>query len=169
MATQTSHPLLGIARLPGEHGPILRCSGELSAATASVLRNELALRLPSGASVLTLNLTECGSVDVEGLLIILDAFKRLRREGRRLVLVTGRRRWSRLLHTTGIARVVPTFPSEKVAAWALRGGGLPARASDAARGDPRAELNHEFGETSPMEEAVRFGCATAFCEGDGRW
>jgi hypothetical protein len=77
MTLQMSHPRLRLARLPGEHGPILRCSGELSAAAASTLGGELALALPAGHSVLLLNLSECSSVDVEGLLTILDAFKRL--------------------------------------------------------------------------------------------
>jgi anti-anti-sigma factor len=153
MTTQMSHPRLRLARLPGEHGPILRCSGELSAATASVLGSQLALALPAGHSVLLLNLSECNSVDVEGLLTILDAFKRLRQEGHRLVLVAGTRRLSSLLHTTGIARIVPTFPSEKVAAWALRGGGPPERGGEA--GGTRyqgAELIDGLGEMARVEE-----------------
>jgi hypothetical protein len=92
--------------------------------------------LPAGASALTLNLTECCSIDVESLLEILDTFKRLRREGRCLVLVAGARRLSRVLQITGIARVIPTFPSEAVAAAALRGGGPPVPA------DPDWEAAH---------------------------
>src|SRR5947209_2753957 len=39
--TQTiSPPALRLVRLPGEYGPILRCAGELSAATAEPLRRE---------------------------------------------------------------------------------------------------------------------------------
>jgi anti-anti-sigma factor len=153
MITPMSHPRLGIARLSGEHGPILRCSGELSAATAGALGSELALALPVGHSVLLLNLSECNSVGVEGLLTILDAFKRLRREGHRLVLVAGRRRLSRLLHTTGIARIVSTFPSEKVAAWALRGGGPPERGGEAGRMQHPGEGHIDgIGERARVEE-----------------
>jgi anti-anti-sigma factor len=112
-------------RLPGEHGPIVRCSGELSVATAEALGAELALALPAGYSVLTLNLSDCGFLDVDGIMTLLEAFKRLDSEGCRLVLVAGTRRTARLLQFLRIDRFIPTFPTEEVAARALRGGGPP--------------------------------------------
>jgi anti-sigma B factor antagonist len=104
----------------------VRCSGDLSSATAAILRQELAIPLPRDSSVLTLNLSGCDFLDGEGMITLLDAFKWLRREGHRLVLVTEAGALSRLLQVTGIDRVIPTFPTEAVAAQALRGGSRAA-------------------------------------------
>jgi anti-anti-sigma factor len=120
-------------RLPGEHGPVVRCSGDLSWATAASLRRELALPLPAGSSALTLNLSGCSFLDVEGMMTLIDSFKRLRQEGHRLVLVAGPGTLSRLLQVTGIDRVIPMFPTEEAAAWALRGGRPPERTHATAR------------------------------------
>src|SRR5207248_2430484 len=84
MTPSLSPPALQLVRLPGEFGPILRCSGELSVATAEALRRELALLMPMGHPVLTLSLSGCRFLDVGGIMTILDACKRLRQEGRRL-------------------------------------------------------------------------------------
>ena len=131
-------PALHLVRLPGEHGPIVRCAGDLSCATAATLRKEMALPLPLGDSVLTLSLSGCSFLDVEGMMILIDSFKRLRRDGHRLVLVAGPGTLSRLLQVTGIDRVIPMFPTEEAAAWALRGGRPPECAhatAEAARGN----------------------------------
>jgi anti-anti-sigma factor len=117
--------MLRLTRLPGEYGPILRCHGELTANTVEVLRRELALVVPMGHPVLTLDLAGCGFVDVDGILAILHTYKGLRRRGSRLVIVAGHGRTGRLLHFMGIDRIVPFFPDEETAARALRGGDLP--------------------------------------------
>jgi anti-anti-sigma factor len=130
MKLYLSPQALHLVRLPGASGPILRCSGELSVATAEALRRELALLEPMRHAVLTLNLSGCGLLDVDGILTILHAFKRLHQEGQRLVLVVGTARIARLLGVMGIDTIIPTFPTEEVAARALRGGGLPAPAPE---------------------------------------
>src|SRR5262249_28460861 len=61
-------PVLRLVRLPGEHGPVLRCRGHLTVATAEALRRELEFLLPMGHDTLTVNLTGCREVDVYGLL-----------------------------------------------------------------------------------------------------
>lgn len=119
----TSQKRLHLVRLPGEHGPILRCSGELTVSTVEALRRELDLLLPLGHPTLTLNLSGCGFLDVDGILAILDTFKRMRKEGRQLTVIAGTESMSRLLQVLGIDWILPVFPSESAAAKALRGGG----------------------------------------------
>jgi anti-anti-sigma factor len=116
---------LHIVRQPGEFGPIVRCYGDLTVSTTEMLRRELALLEPVGHPVLMLDLSHCSSLDVEGILAIVDSFKRLRRNDGLLFLVTGAGRAAQLLHATGIDYVVPAFPTEESALLALRGGGPP--------------------------------------------
>ena len=124
--TQTiSPPALRLVRLPGEFGPILRCSGELSVATAEALRRELGLLEPLAHPVLTVNLADCSYLDVDGILTLLESLKRRREKGRRLVVVAGTGAVARLLHVVGLDWIVPVFPTEEVALLALRGGGPP--------------------------------------------
>ena len=94
-------PALHLVRLPGEYGPILRCFGELSVATAEVLRRELALLLSIGHPVLTLNLSGCSVVDVDGILTVLHTYKDLRRNGARLLVVGGTGRTASMLRFFG--------------------------------------------------------------------
>jgi anti-anti-sigma factor len=125
MTTATASPTgsLRLVRLPGEFGPIVRCAGELTVATVEALRRELEMLMPLGHPVLTLSLTGCAAVDVEGILVVLDAAKRLQDAGRRLVLVAGQDVSGRILHVLGIDSILPVFPAERTAALALRGGG----------------------------------------------
>lgn len=151
---------LGLVRLPGEFGPILRCSGELSVATAEPLRRELDLLMPLGHRVLTLNLSGCASVDVDGILMILNAFKQLRAQGRRLVVIAGPGRTARLLDVVGISQILPVFPTEEAAGLALRGGGPPEPAPEswvAARDRTVARWRaiQEALEHEPKEEILR--------------
>jgi anti-anti-sigma factor len=118
-------PALHVLRLPSEFGPMLRCRGELSVATAEQLRRELVLLEPLKHPVIILNLAECDYLDVDGLLTILQSFKRRREEGRRLVIVAGKGAVRRLLDIAGIDWIVPVFPTEEVALLTLRGGGPP--------------------------------------------
>ena len=75
-------PSLRIVRLPGEFGPILRCYGELSMNTAGTLRRELDLLEPLDHRVLTVDLSGCEFLDVDGILTLLESFKRRRQQGR---------------------------------------------------------------------------------------
>jgi anti-anti-sigma factor len=128
--TATIHqPALRIVRQPGEFGPILRCYGDLTVATTEMLRRELALLEPLGHPVLLLDLSHCSSLDVEGILAIVDSFKRLRRNEGSLFMVTGIGPVAQLLHAVGIDYVVPAFPTEESALLALRGGGPPIPAA----------------------------------------
>jgi anti-anti-sigma factor len=170
MTLSISAPALRLVRLPGEAGPILRCAGELSVATVEALRRELALLVSLGHPVMTVNLAGCSYLDVEGILTILQSYKRLRQEGRRLVLVGGTGRIGRLLRVMGIDWIVPVFPSEEVAMRALRGGGphAPAPATwEAARAATVARwraIQDALDET-PHEDVLRqLTSMTALCD-----
>ena len=120
-----SPPALRLVRLPGELGPILRCSGELSAATAEALQRELGLLEPLAHPVITVNLADCSYLDVDGILTLLASLKRRREKDRQLVVVAGTGAVARLLHVVGLDWIVPVFPTEEVAVLALRGEGPP--------------------------------------------
>jgi len=170
MTPSISAPALRMVRLPGEAGPILRCSGELSIATVEALRRELALLASLGHPVTTVSLTGCSFLDVEGILTIVHSFKQLRHEGRRLVLVGGTGRIGRLLRVMGIDWIIPVFPSEEVAMRALRGGGphAPAPATwEAARAATVARWRaiQEALDQAPDEEVLRqLTSMTALCD-----
>jgi anti-anti-sigma regulatory factor len=160
MSAPVSPPALHLVRLPGEHGPIVRCTGELSVATVEALRRELALLEPLAHPVLTLNLAGCSSLDVEGILTILEVLQRLQEEGRRLAVVAGTGSIAQLLGEMEVDEILPVYPTEPVAALALRGGGSPptapgnwelARAKTVARWCTiQAAL-----EKAPLEEILR--------------
>ncbi|HEU4752126.1 MAG TPA: STAS domain-containing protein [Armatimonadota bacterium] len=114
-----------LERLPGEAGPVVRCSGELTRATVPVLQHELDRLEPMQHDVITLNLSGLSFVDVDGIMLLLDACRRRQEAGFRLVFVAAPGEASHLLHTLGIDWLIPVFPSEHVAALALRGGGPP--------------------------------------------
>jgi anti-anti-sigma factor len=165
-----SPPALRLVRLPGEYGPILRCRGELSVATAEALRRELALLEPLNHPVITVNLTDCTYLDVDGILTILQSLKRRRDEGRRLVVVAGPGAIGRMLHVSGIDWVVPVFPSEEVAMLALRGGGPPLPAPDTWEAARAATLGRwrsilEAVDSAPAEETLELLTSmTSLCD-----
>jgi anti-anti-sigma factor len=170
MSASNSPQALHLVRMPGESGPILRCSGELSVATAEALRRELALLLPMGHPVLTLNIAGCRFVDVDGVLAILQTYTRLRRKGTRLVIVAGAGHTARLLHFMGIDRAIPIFPIEEMAARAVRTQSLPEPAPatwEAARAQTVAWwcLVLELLDQAPQEEVLRqITAMTPLCE-----
>jgi anti-anti-sigma factor len=170
MAPGFAHHTLHLTRLPGEYGPILHCHGELTADTADVLRRELALVVPLGHPVLTLDLAGCTFVDVDGILAILHTYKGLRQRGSRLVIVAGFGRTGRLLHFMGIDRIVPFFPNEASAARALRGGVIaePAPADwETARDETIARWFslRALLEEAPPEDLLRHATAmTGLCQ-----
>lgn len=114
---------INIVRMPGESGPVLRCSGELSVSTLEALRRELDLLIPMGYPALTLNLSGCTYVDLDGILGVIEAFKRLHDDGRQLLLVASRGAFQTMVGTLNLDWILPTFPTEQAAALALRGGG----------------------------------------------
>lgn len=114
---------LTVVRLPGEYGPVVRCSGELTAVTAETLRREVERLEPMGHPVLTVNLSGCDFIDVDGLMVLLDGYRQLRESGRRLALVAEGGVPARLLQVLQIDSILPVFPTEDVAGRALRGGG----------------------------------------------
>jgi anti-anti-sigma factor len=111
-------PALWLVRLPGERGPILRCAGELSVATAEALRRELEFLVPLGHDTLTVNLTACRTVDAFGVLTLFQAFERLRRSGRHLAIVAGTAESRHLLDLLGVYRILPVYTTEEAAATA---------------------------------------------------
>lgn len=121
---------LRVERLPGESGPVLRCFGELTGETAGVLRRELDRLEPMGHRMVTVNLAGCDYLDVDGLMVLLQACCRRREAGTRMALVAGGGIAGRLLRVLGIDRYLPVFPREAVAALALRGAGPRAPAPD---------------------------------------
>jgi anti-anti-sigma factor len=112
---------LHLMRLPGEFGLIIRCSGELSLATAEALRRELGLVEGLDHPVLMLNLSRCEVVDAEGLLTVLKCYRRLRERGRRLIVITGARSLEEALGIIGIEKLIASYPTEEAAALDLRG------------------------------------------------
>jgi anti-anti-sigma factor len=131
------HPMaLHVVRTAGESGPILRCFGELSVVTAEVLRRELAILLPMGHPALTLNLSACSSVNVDGLQTILYTCKELRRQGSRLMLVVGSDRTAQPIEFTGIeqqvAEILRILEEMSLSPW---DGPAPVPGLPAARGE----------------------------------
>jgi anti-anti-sigma regulatory factor len=170
MTPPLKKPALHIVRTPGEFGPILSCVGELSAHTVEHLKNELALLLPLGHPVLTIGLSGCHTVDVEGILAVLHASKEQQQAGRRLALIAGTGRTASLLRVMGIDEIIPTFPTEQVAARALRGGGPPAPAPktwEEARAKTVARwkaIEEAIDHTGAEEVARQLTTMTALCD-----
>lgn len=121
---------LTVDRLPGEHGPYLRCTGELTLGTADILRVELERLESIPHPVVVVNLSGCRRIDVDGLLTLLLAARRLGEAGRKLTLVAENGVPARLLYVLGIDAILPVFPSEEVAGRALRGAGPPLPAPE---------------------------------------
>jgi anti-anti-sigma factor len=165
-----SQPALHLVRLPGTSGPIVRCAGELTGATVEAFRQELDRLVPAGHFTLTLDLTDCRFLDVDGILTLLQTYTQRREEGCRLVVVAGAGQMQRLLQALGIDWILPVFPSEEVAARALRGGGPlpPAPATWAAARAATLTRWRAIQKTldqAPPEELLRqFTSMTALCE-----
>jgi anti-anti-sigma factor len=163
-------PLFDLVRVPGEFGPILRCRGELSMATVGALRHELDLLEPLGHPVLTLDLSECDFLDVDGIATLLESFKRLREKGQRLVVVAGTGPPARLLDATGIDWIIPVFPTHAVAALALRGA-APAAHGPATWAEAREKtlarwrrIQAAVGQQAPEETLRLLTSMMGFCE-----
>jgi anti-anti-sigma factor len=125
-AKPQSSPTLHIARVPGELGPVVRCSGDLTLATAEALRRELNLLASPRRPVLILNVAGCHTVDGDGLSLLLDLHRKLRDTGFRFVVVAGMEGASRCIHTLGGDPLLPLFTTEQDAALALRTHATPS-------------------------------------------
>jgi anti-sigma B factor antagonist len=93
-------------------------SGELNLATSSQLQHALG-RARLSARLVVLDLRELAFIDGSGVHEILDAARRAREEGRRLMLVRGPPQVDRVLTLTGACRQLLVFdldPSEPNAA-----------------------------------------------------
>jgi anti-anti-sigma factor len=138
--------------------------------TADRLRRELELLEPVDHRTLTVDLSGCEFLDTEGILTLLESFKRCSQAGRSLAVVTGTGSVARLLHVVGFDHVVPTFPTEEAAVLAVRGGGppLPAPATgEAARADTLARwrlIEKVVDQDSPLEAVRLLTSMTALCE-----
>lgn len=116
-----SAPALDLLRLPGPHGPLVRCSGRVEADGVESLRRLLCSLGEMGHPTITLNLAACDYVDVDGIVVVLEQAAALNRKGQRLVVVSGAGPVRRLLNAVEIDRVIPVFPTEEAADSALRG------------------------------------------------
>lgn len=170
MLQDTLVPGFNLVRVPGEFGPILRCSGELSMTTAGALRNELDRLEPLGHPVLTIDLTGCDFMDVDGIATLLESFKRLREKGQRLVIVAGTGPPARLLDVTGIDWIIPVFPTNAVAALALRGA-APAAPGPATWAEARdktlarwRQIQAAVGQEAPEETLRLLTSMLGLCE-----
>jgi anti-anti-sigma regulatory factor len=101
-----------LEQLPGEFGPVIRCIGSLNCETAPALRALLAPYLLSTHPVIAVNLTACPKVDGEGALVILEALRKLREQGRWLALICGGRGIHQAVVALGLARLMPVFSDE---------------------------------------------------------
>lgn len=160
MGTINPPPSLHVARLPGELGPVVRCSGELTLRTAEILNRELDLLISLGHPALILNLTGCRFIDVDGLLLILDTYRRLRETGQRLAVVAGSDPAARILHGAGVDWMFPVVPTEDSARLVLKGAEPPppgpgnweqARAGSVAAWKAIRDML----DTVPAEEVIR--------------
>jgi hypothetical protein len=118
---------------------------------------------------LVLNVPGCTHLDSDGVLALLHAFKRLRDQGRRMVVVAEGGRAATLLRSVGLHHVVPLFADEESAVLALRGG--PPLTSPANWEEARVETIRywkdlaEALEHAPAENILRvLTSMTPLCE-----
>ena len=114
-------PALHLIRVPGESAAVIRCSGDLTQATGHALERELALMGALGRPSLIVNVGRCRTIDIEGILLLIDADGRLAKKGCRLAIVTGTGPAERLLRFLGVDEIIPTYPTEEAASQAAAG------------------------------------------------
>ena len=162
-------PALHVARVPGELGPVVRCSGDLTLATREALRRELQLLTSLRPVTLILNVAGCRTLDVDGLLLILEFYQRLRAAGGRLALVASPDGVGHIVRDLGIDWYLPVFPTEDTAVLALRGGGpadVPPATWHAAREETLAawrEVLAALEELPGAEVAARITASHGLC------
>jgi hypothetical protein len=123
-----------------------------------------------GHPVLTLNLSGCSVVDVDGILTVLHTYKELRRKGSRFLVVVGTDLAANMLRFMGLDRLIPLFSDETAAAQATQGECLPepipttwreARAETVARWRAIQEL---LAQLSPEEALRQMTAMTELCQ-----
>lgn len=125
MSMATGVSPLRLVRQPGDAGPILSVSGELTGPTAEALRQELQLLTSTGHPAVTLDLSACRLREIDALLVLLETLRQAIVEDRRVVLVVGRAgsegpgEMERLLKLTGIEQHLVVFPSVEAATRSL--------------------------------------------------
>ncbi len=139
LPTMATSPLT-VIRIPGPHGPILRCQGSLTVSTTEVLRRDLGLLSSSGHGGVVINLNGIRQIDQDGVLALVD----LAEPGRsRLVLAVATEPTAGYLHLTGVDRVLPIYRTEAEAVAALaREDDTPEAGRAEAREHALAVLKH---------------------------
>lgn len=96
-----------------ERHAVVLIAGELDAATAPALREELLVLAGEGIDRIVLDCRRLEFVDSFGLGVIVSAKKRLSQEGNALCLVAGadQRTLRRLLEITGLDQLLPVHPT----------------------------------------------------------
>ena len=115
-ANAVSPKRLHLVRLAGERGSILRCAGALTAATCEALRRGLDLLAALEEPLLVVNLSGCDRLDLDGVIVLLEALRRRRAEGRRLALVAREGPIAALLRRLRVDRLAPLAATEAEAA-----------------------------------------------------
>jgi len=103
----------GIETVRDERHAVVLVVGELDAATAPRLREELVALCEEGIDRIVLDCRRLDFVDSFGLGVIVAAKKRLSQQGNALCLVAGeeQRTLRRLLEITGLDRLLPVHPT----------------------------------------------------------
>jgi anti-sigma B factor antagonist len=87
-------------------GTIMPIVGRLDASTVGQLRDQLHSAVDGGAGVIVLDLSDVEMVDATGLAMLVATQRRALRAGRQLVLRGTPPRIARLLHATGLDRLL---------------------------------------------------------------
>ena len=137
---------------------IARLAGELDLASAPVLREQLLDLLRRGSSQLIIDLSEVSFCDASGLAVLVGASRRARLLGGFLRLAGVPPQADQVLHSTGLRRHLPIFPTVRAAA-ASPAGAQPAGARPPARGQacPQAQGSREH--RRPAAVPLSRGCA----------
>ena len=97
---------------------VVELTGELDLFTAPVLREELQRVSDAGAHRVVVVMSGVTFMDSSGLGVLVGAVKRAVAGGGGLCLAGARDRMVRMLHITGLIRVMPAFPGlEEAFAW----------------------------------------------------
>ena len=126
---------LTLLRIPGPHGPIVRCQGDLTLSTVELLRRDLMLLASCGHEGLTVNVSALRELDSHGVLALLEAARAIEAGGGRMALVASRDPAANYLHLLGADGMLPVFRSEAEALAFLDGQPEPEPAAswEAAR------------------------------------
>jgi anti-anti-sigma factor len=96
-------------------GTIMPISGRIDVSTVAQLRDQLHSAVDGGVGALVLDLSDVQTVDATGLAMLVGTHRRALRAGRQVVLRDTPPRIARLLHATGLDRVLKTEPPMAVA------------------------------------------------------